>query len=165
MIKAKNKICIVCGRYDQPWFSKKRCRSCATIQDSKPIKSAPKKQTENKEELDAYFDFHIKSCSHSEESGKEILYPSRVNICHLFSKRQHPSIKANLANVVYLTWQEHNDFDRLLDSGDFRLLESKFKSWPKICKRMEKLLDDCLEMTKFRINFEKYLKEKQNEEK
>ena len=29
MIKPKNKKCVECGREDQPWFSKKRCKSCA----------------------------------------------------------------------------------------------------------------------------------------
>lgn len=42
MIKSKNKICILCGREDQPHFSKKRCKKCSQKSYStKEIKRVP----------------------------------------------------------------------------------------------------------------------------
>lgn len=52
MIRSKPKKCVECGREDQPWFSKKRCKSCAqkayskkmSEQNVNKIKSGEKKQ-------------------------------------------------------------------------------------------------------------------------
>jgi len=106
MIKPKNKTCILCGREDQPWFSKKRCKSCASKSYKKPTKVSTKTKEKKKERSfvrDEYFDYHVSRCKSSEESGKPIYYASRWNICHIIDKGRHPSLQANLDNYVYLT--------------------------------------------------------------
>jgi hypothetical protein len=128
MIKLKNKICISCGRDDQPWFSKKRCKSCASI-DYKIPKISVKKQKEKKVQSDirdVYFTYHTEKCRKSEESGSFIYEPSRCNICHILPKRTYKSIQGHLDNYVYLTLDEHTRFDKLLDEMDFDKLKKEF---------------------------------------
>jgi len=164
----KNKKCTSCGREDQPWFSRKRCKSCAAIEDSKPLKRGftIKKQTEKNKVYrksqsavrDPFFDYHVKNCRYSEHSGNIIYSPDRSNCCHLFSKSKHPSVQSNLANFIYLTMQEHTDFDKLLFENDFEGLENKMpKAWNIAKGRMKLLLPFVLEETKFKNKFEEYL--------
>jgi hypothetical protein len=168
----KNKKCTSCGREDQPWFSKKRCKNCATIEDSKPLKrgSTIKKQTEkNKlyrksqsEIRDTYFEYHIANCSSSQESGFPIVIPTRANCCHLFDKARHPSVQSNLTNFVYLTLDEHTRFDQLLYSHEFEKLEDEFpNAWASAKGRMRLLLPLVKEETKFKHKFEEWIASKQ----
>ena len=71
MIRQNNKRCVECGREDQPWFSKKRCKSCAQKAYSKkmseqninkhtpikrtPIKKKPRPVSKYKEIYCEYF--------------------------------------------------------------------------------------------------------------
>ena len=171
MIKAKNKACIECGRDDQPWFSKKRCRGCAIAASSgikrKPI--AVKQTAKNKEYRksqsairDTYFEYHIANCRNSEHSGVSILFPTRANCCHLFDKARHPSVQANLTNCVYLTLDEHTRFDQLLYSHEFEKLEDEFpNAWASAKARMRLLLPEVQEETKFKNKFEQWISSKQ----
>lgn len=171
MIKAKNKVCIECGRDDQPWFSKKRCRGCA-IASSSGIKRKPiaiKQTVKNKEYRksqsairDTYFDYHIANCIGSEHSGVSIIFPTRANCCHLFDKARHPSVQANLINYVYLTLDEHTRFDQLLYSHEFEKLEEEFpNAWAHAKARMTLLLPEVKEETKFKNKFEQWILSKQ----
>lgn len=108
---------------------------------------------------DVYFEHHINLCQFSEESGMRIFNPTRANICHIFDKARHPSLQGNLKNCVYLTLDEHTEFDRLLYQHDFVKLELKFpNSWLKVCERIKELLPLCQEQTKFKLKLEGYLK-------
>lgn len=169
---AKNKKCVSCGREDQPWFSKKRCKSCATIEDSKPLSrgSTIKKQTEKNKAnrksqsaiRDVYFDYHIRNCRSSEHSGTIIFFPTRANCCHLFDKARHPSVQGNLINCVYLTLDEHTRFDQLLYSNEFDKLEEEFpNAWKSASGRMVLLLPAVKEETKFKNKFEQWIQSKQ----
>lgn len=162
-MKKVNKKCIECGREDQPWFSKKRCKSCAQKSYARPKKTAIKKTYVKKErdvELDNYFIFHLFKCNRSEESGVHIT-PTKANCCHLFDKSRHPSLKGDFRNFVHLTIEEHAQFDNLLYSHQFERLEKEFVNvWPIACKRMKKLLPLCLEETKFKYKIKEYLDEK-----
>lgn len=112
---------------------------------------------------DAYFEFHIKSCTESEESGRRISDPTRANICHLFDKSRHPSLQGCLDNYVYLTLDEHTRFDKLLYDHEFAKLELEFpKIWPEVVNRMHNLLELCKETTKFKMKFEEYLEQLKN---
>lgn len=158
-----NKKCIICGRDDQPWFSKKRCRTCAQRSYKQPQRT-PLKRTyikkERNKELDDYFIFHITKCKKSEESRQSIS-ATKANICHLFDKSRHPSLRADFRNFLYLTIEEHSQFDNLLYTHQFERLEKEFpNSWPIACRRMKKLLDLCLEETKFKYKIKEYLDEK-----
>jgi len=128
----------------------------------KPISEKTKlKKKETKGCLEEYFDFHIKNIlkkPFSEESGKFISEPTRANVCHLFDKGRHKSVQCCVENVVYLTLDEHTRFDKLLFEHRFEDLEKEFpKSWKIICKRFEKLVNLCLERTKFYFKIEEYL--------
>ena len=169
---AKNKKCTSCGREDQPWFSKKRCKGCACIEDRKPLKRGfvIKKQTEKNKVYrksqsavrDIYFSYHIVNCRSSEHSGIVIHNPGRSNCCHLFSKSKHPSVQDNLVNCIYLTLQEHTDFDRLLFENDFEGLEKKMpNAWATAKGRMQLLLPFVKEETKFKHKFEEWTQSKQ----
>lgn len=173
-MKGNNKKCISCGREDQPWFSKKRCKRCATIEDSKPLKrgSTIKKQTEKNKLYrksqsairDAYFDYHIRNCRSSEHSGTIIFFPTRANCCHLFDKARHPSVQGNLINCVYLTLDEHTRFDQLLYSNEFDKLEDEFpNAWKSASGRMVLLLPEVKEETKFKSKFEEWIQSKKSE--
>lgn len=171
MIKQKNKKCVSCGRENQPWFSKKRCQRCATIEDSKPLNrgASIKKQTEKNKSYrksqseirDEYFQHHISLCKVSEESGVPISEPTRANICHLFDKARHPSVQANLYNFVYLTLDEHTRFDQLLYQHDFERLEKEFpKCLPKVLHRLDVVSRVCTDRTKFFIKVEEWIQSK-----
>ena len=168
----KNKKCVSCGREDQPWFSKKRCKRCATIEDSKPLKRGTtiKKQTDKNKTYrksqstirDVFFDYHIRNCRSSEHSGTIIFFPTRANCCHLFDKARHPSVQGNLINCVYLTLDEHTRFDQLLYSHEFEKLEEEFpNAWKSASGRMVLLLPEVKEETKFKNKFEQWIQSKQ----
>lgn len=120
-------------------------------------------KVQGKKKTDTYFKYHldkIKKGASCEESG-EYLNASKMHVCHIFPKRIYKSISDNKINCVYLTWQRHYDFDRLLDTFDFEGLEEKFPgSWSKICDRVRKLLPKIKETGKLKDKFEEYLYEK-----
>lgn len=176
MIKAKNKVCIECGRDDQPWFSKKRCRGCTLIQNAKSSmavvrKAIPKQTEKNKlyrksqsEIRDVFFEYHIANCVSSEHSGFTIVIPTRANCCHLFDKARHPSVQGNLINCVYLTLDEHTRFDQLLYSHQFNKLSEEFpNAWASAIGRMKLLLPEVKEETKFKNKFEEWTQLNQSE--
>ena len=70
------------------------------------------------------------------------------------AKRNHKSVATNDLNVVYLTWQEHADFDRLLDCHKFEEIE---KTFPKTWILLKKVLPLVQERTKLLIALEKYI--------
>lgn len=160
-----------------PILSKGRCPLCRHNQRKeegtlpkykKSIKPFKKKNKtiRNKERacLGAFFDFHITNLEknpYSTESQAYISTPSVANIAHLLPKRKQggfPSIQCNIDNAIYLTIQEHNHFDKLLDEGNFERLEKDFpNSWEEICKKFIKLLNVCKERNKFYFKVEEYL--------
>lgn len=152
----KTKKCKLC---DNPAFSKGLCK-VHTLK--KPLKfkraSSETKKTEKQEKRSIYFEYHIERCTHSEESGIAINEPNRSNICHLIDKGRHPSLQDNLDNCIYLTFSEHERYDKLLFSLEFEKLEVEFKnSWSKSCEKYKNLLSLCEENTKFTRELKKYL--------
>ena len=163
-MQLKNKKCIECGKEDQPWFSKKRCKWCASKSYNNPKKisekSAIKKQTQSNIR-NIYFETLIPLCKRSEESGTPIYEANRVNICHIFCKRTYKSVQANLDNHVFLTSDEHARFDQLLDTFKFDKLEEEFpNAWKIVLERVKKLLPFVEENKKLKIKFEEYLDSK-----
>lgn len=168
MIKSKCKICTICGRDDQPWFSKKRCKSCAQKSYNKPKKKneqsvAAKKKTAKREQLNEYFrrieDSYV-GPQRCQESGNTIIKVSRVNISHIFPKRTYESVMCSEDNYMLYSLQSHTDFDNLLDRLDFPGLEIKFpNSWPIVCLKVRKMLSsgEVTEHGKLRSAFEEYL--------
>lgn len=163
-MKAKNKICIECGRDDMPWFSKKRCKYCASKSYKKP--SNVRKPNADKKIRDMYYETLILLCNTSDESNISIYNPTRANICHIFPKRTYKSIQDNLDNVMFYTLEEHTRFDQLLDTYRFDVLEKEFKnSWQKVLKKVKLLLPLIKENKKLKLKFEEYLLTNKNETK
>lgn len=159
MIKLKD--CIICGRPSRI-FSKGRCQPCASKTYKTPVKRIVKK--ENKADVDDYFKdrlIELKKLGKSEESGKLIPYPTRANICHLLSKRNHPSVAYHPQNYVFLTVDEHSELDnKCLDVNDFEELRKRFpNSFQKIIERLRIVLQSTTERTKFIESFEKFNKD------
>lgn len=164
MIKRVNKKCTECGREDQPWFSKKRCKSCASKSYNRPKKiteKAAKRKKGEKECLKNYFSTHLNNLKRrpfSEESGIFIPNPSIVNICHIIDKGRHKSVKCHLDNYIYLTWEEHSKMDRLLFEHKFDIFEKEFvKVFPIYVERYLKIRDCVEETTKFLLMFDSYI--------
>lgn len=160
MLKRKKKVCVSCGE-ERYIFSRNRCKSCSLKSYKKPKQVSEKKKSAKEKQSNRrnkYFDYHIERCTHCEESGASIPYPSRLNVCHILPKSNHPSVEDNLDNCVYLTGDLHTEFDNLLLKHRFEELEKKFKnSWSIICKRAKKVLLLTKEQTRFKVEFEKYL--------
>lgn len=154
IIKVKKKLCKGCGNEDYLW-SKGFCKSCALKKGKKlvsntPIKAKPKAKNT---ELDSYFNYHIEILStfgRSEESGKPIFTPTKVNICHLLDKSRHKSVSTHKDNCIYLTWEEHTRLDELLFKHEFDKVALEFpNSWGLIKERLKLIIPMCTEQTKF----------------
>lgn len=93
-------------------------------------------------------------------TGKPIYYPSAANICHLYPKRRYKSVATDDRNVVYLTLEEHNMFDRLLDCMEFdRLLKEFGGVWIKIARTMTDLAPEVEEEGKLKTSLMIWMKE------
>ena len=144
---------------NNPAFSKGLCKF---HQPKKSIKQS-RERTKEKKQLQSvkrslYFEYHLERCIRSEESFKQISNPTRANICHILPKSLHPSLEDNLKNCIYLTFEEHERFDKLLFSLEFEKLEKEFKnSWQKICIITEELLSLSNESSNLSREFKKYL--------
>ena len=164
-VKSKKKQCIICGSDKYPIWSKKRCKLCTMKQDAENKKSTstfskPKPKPKNKA-LDTFFEKHIKILSKfkvSEESGDSIPHPTKLNISHLFPKRNHKSVEAHEMNCIYLTWDEHTKLDnQYLDRLDFKGLEQAFpNSYQLIIERMRIVRATITEKTNMVEAFDKF---------
>jgi len=154
MIKSKN-----CKECDRPVFSKGLCQIHQPKKGIKSNRESTKEKTDiKKEKRNNYFNYHLERCTRSEESFIQISNPTRANICHIFDKSRHPSLEDNLENCIYLTLNEHQDFDRLLYNHEFEKLNIEFKnSFKKVCTLGKKLLPLCEESTIFTRELQKYL--------
>jgi hypothetical protein len=172
MIQQKKKVCKNC-QTEQFIFSKGRCRQCTIIENAKGAmkvvrkyitKQTDKNKLHRKSQSairEAYFSYHMERCKFSEESGVNINNPTRANIAHIIDKGRHKSVQSHLDNFIYLTIQQHTDFDKLLFENNFEALEKNFpNSWSIALERLKIVLPECLEKTKFIIKLEKYLSSK-----
>lgn len=158
----KSKKCKIC---ESPSFSRGFCQRHMPkfpITSKGGIKKSTLRTAEkNKDKIsirNIYFDYHIEKCIYSEESRNLINNPTKANICHLIDKGRHPSLQDNLENCIYLTFSEHERFDKLLFSLEFEKLEKEFKnSWDKTCIKYNNLLHLCTENTNFTRELKKYL--------
>ena len=161
MIQRKKKICKSCGNEDFI-FSKGMCKFCASKNYKVP--STTIKPKKNKMDLDNFFIQKIEQLlklGKSEESGKVIFSPTRANICHLFNKRNHPSVAYHPDNYVFLTMDEHSELDnKCLDVNDFIELIKRFPVASRlILERMEIVRKSVTEKTKFVEAFDTFIKD------
>ena len=147
-MKVKNKKCIECGREDQPWFSKKRCKFCAQKSYKSPSKNTKSKASMEKQvkrdRLTEFFDSvsEMGLENRCEETGVSIGQISRVNIAHILPKRKYESVMCSKNNFIILSWQAHTDFDGYLDRVDLEGLESNFpNTWPKVLAKVKLMIE------------------------
>jgi len=125
-----NKECIICHRTDQPWFSKKRCKSCASKTYAKPvtksriIKQTDKNKEQRKEDRADFPEFFARHCAIIKEGkvcencGSKNLQGISAEVAHILSKnkKSHPEVATNDNNIVYLCFWGgcHTKFDSSL---------------------------------------------------
>ena len=127
--------CEKCGRLVKV-RSKGLCPSCRSkeLRESKKEnkeKVLHKKKVYRKNtnpELSGFFRIMLDELSEVRMSmtGKPIHFPTVCNVCHILPKRIYKSVATERDNVIFLTDEEHNRFDRLLDEMDFDSLEKEF---------------------------------------
>lgn len=168
--------CKECGK-KVPIRSKGLCNSCRYKQRekegtlpsySKKIKPFKVKNRTTRKEgrkcLDIFFKHHTETLQKnpvSMESGTFISTVTTANLAHILPKRKtggFPSVQCHLDNCVYLTIQEHNRFDKLLDERDYSKIEQEFpNTWKIVCQRLPKLLDMVTERNKMYFSLTEYL--------
>lgn len=166
------KTCNECGNQFKVLWKKGLCKFCAgklnpTVMKQSPLKGGRIKLKIKKKipkpDLDKFFLNKIENLQQSrisEESGIIIGSPSRMNIAHLFNKRNHKSVQSHPDNYIFLTADEHAKLDSLcLDRNDFERLKIEFpNSWELMVKRMNSVLPFITENTKFKREFEDFNK-------
>jgi hypothetical protein len=159
--------CKNCGK-EVPIRSKGLCPLCrqkqrqteGTLPKRKPIrKKFPPKSRDTC--LEGYFEYHIEvlnSFGKSMETFEPIYAPTMVNVCHIFPKSKYKSVQCNLANCVYLTWEQHTRFDILLDKFDFEKLEKEFpNTWKTVIDKVKVLIPLVREQGKLLSKFKEYI--------
>lgn len=117
--------CIKCGRL-VPIRSKGMCPACRY---DAMVKSKMNEGGRDASGLAAFFDRHISILSNNPVSitGERIYgKPSRANVCHLYPKRKYKSVAMDDTNVVYMTVEEHQELDNMLDCMDIEKVERRF---------------------------------------
>ncbi len=145
MIKQKKKICKSC-QTEQFLFSKGRCKSCASKEDSKPIKKQTEKnkiaKKAKRDLLAPFFEKHeniIKSkglCC--QECGNKLV-ASYWEVAHVLSKTKYKSVMTDDDNVLYLCAglngeknchkkfdSEQNNLEKLKTYSIFALLKERY---------------------------------------
>lgn len=120
MIKPKNKTCIECGSDKQPWYSKRRCKSCASKSYAKTTaKNAranykPKAKDEISE-IDVFREIWAERPHICFVTGKPIYNPTPTNFLHVLRKAKNgwSLFKLYKKNIVLGLDEVHD----LLDKG------------------------------------------------
>lgn len=161
-MQLKNKKCIICGRDDQPHFSKKRCKSCAQqsyakIQPKNKTSRTTINRTEQRGCLKEFFERHVEILQQfprSQNTGEFIPHPSIFNICHLIPKSKAISVACNDYNVIYLTIDEHSLMDDCIFKHDLTKVKEQM---PNVYRLMKEKLTEILPLTVERNKMFDYL--------
>lgn len=132
------------------------CTACRAKETGGLKRSTFKSPTsKSKVDYSAFFARHIAILGkhpYSQNSGKRISNPSKLNICHILPKRKtggFPSVAEEDLNIVYLTWDEHTRFDGLLFSAEYgKIAEEMPTLFGLLQDRIPKLLEICRESNK-----------------
>ena len=119
-----------CKNENSKYYKKYLCPYHAKQEQGRKVKTNQRNRTEQlqlekSEKRKVYFDYHIDRCFKSEESGKIITEPSRLNICHILPKSYFPSVGEHLYNFMYLDGEEHTEIDNLIFKNAKFTLQSK----------------------------------------
>lgn len=152
-----------CKNKESEYYRKYLCRKHSKEESgfkevSKKIKRTLESNKTKKKERDDYFEYHLDRCFKSEESGARIFNASRLNICHILPKYAFNSVQGDYNNYIYLTGDEHTEFDNLFFKLKWEELELKFpNSWSKVKSRLNLLLPKVTENNKMIRSIKEYL--------
>lgn len=146
MIKTKQRACEICGRVSYIW-SNNKCKNCAS------------KKMKTKSKYTNFFSNIIEDNKNKQVfsfiSGKPIQELSNVNLAHIFPKERYKSVSEFEENIIYLTWEEHTEFDRLLNNFDFVKLKEFMKdSWDELLYKVTNLIPFIEEQGNLKKEFE-----------
>jgi hypothetical protein len=115
-IQQKKKLCSQCGNEDFIW-AKGKCKNCSIY----PSISNVKKNIEDREDLDIFFEHHIKILTSNkiccENCNNPIYEPTSANIAHILPKSIFKSIRSNNNNCMYLCLTCHGNYDSSWDKA------------------------------------------------
>lgn len=94
------------------------------------------------EGIGEYFEYQINRCSRSDNSGRLISSPTTTNIAHILPKRKYKSVATHKENVMFLTSEEHTNFDNWMDGANFEKMLKYFSNefFIKLEERLAQLL-------------------------
>lgn len=153
-----------CKNENSKYYKKYLCPYHAKQEQGRKVKTNQRNRTEQlqlekSEKRKVYFDYHIDRCFKSEESGKIITEPSRLNICHILPKSYFPSVGEHLYNFMYLDGEEHTEIDNLIFKNKWEEVEEKFPNvWEKIVKRLRVIVPEVTENHNMLRKLKEYLK-------
>ena len=136
-MKRKLYKCERCGR-EVPVRSKGLCPACRS-KETGGIKKKPMLASRKNPGLPDFFKMMIEKLSETCMSctGKPIPNPSSLNICHILPKRKYSSVATEGENIIFLTAEEHERFDYLLDSFQFDALDSELSvAWGRAVRQV-----------------------------
>lgn len=166
-IKKKLYLCNVKGcSWKGAMLSKGMCPYHYSLMYSEQRK---KNKLNTKSSSDEFFDKHIKILKtrpYSDYKMTPINRPSRVNICHILPKREtngFPSMGEVDDNILYLTWQQHHNFDKWLDNREYDKLKKEMPEiYDILLERLPKLLEEAEERNKFYFDLKKLIEDEQD---
>lgn len=113
MIARKNKKCIECGRDDRPWFSNKRCKSCAEKSYGKPKQVSDKRKSNGGSgEAKLFVEIYKELKGRCEISGEYLTYDPK-NFMHILSKGSRPDLRLSRDNVRHVKFEYHYGYDNV----------------------------------------------------
>lgn len=103
---------------------------------------------ESLNDLDEYFDYHIKEIirvkAKCAECGIEIKEPTRWNVCHILPKSIFGSVRSLKENAIYLCREDHATFDSNYDNARkmkiWRDVVAAYNNFKHLVKERHKIL-------------------------
>lgn len=148
-IKPKNKKCVICGRDNQPWFSKKRCKTCAGKTYAKPNQKTPinrkdlvRKASEPTGEGELFREIWNERPHICFVTGKPILEPTASVFSHVLAKglNKYPKFKLYKKNIQLLLPEIHSLFDH--GTEEQRERSGYPEGWKRLYALREELLTE-----------------------
>lgn len=113
MIKPKNKVCVVCQKDTEPWFSNKRCKSCAKASYGKPKPVSDKRKANGGTgELALFVEIYREAKGCCEITGQWQPFDPK-NFAHLLSKGTRPDLRLERSNVKHILYDYHYAYDNM----------------------------------------------------
>ena len=159
-IQPKKKVCVSCG-HDCYWFSRKRCKLCARIEDSKPIarvsartKERVSDKAEASAELERWFLDRRKemigvcvNCGRPSCKNDDKYY--KFSLAHLLPKAYVKSVATHPSNFLELCFWGDNSCHTNFDNGMLDL--TQMNCWDEIVRKFQEMYPSISREEKRRI--------------